>query len=176
MPRPRLAILNGPPPSADPSTGEVLGEQLAQLRYQNEVAQIDREWEAERERYTFPTRYGTRMVPTPGMGIGTAVGTGFFGVLWTIFAFAITSDAPNFGPFIVAKFLFPLFGIGFTIAGIIYGISIHSRGMKYQQAYDAYLARRASLRPAGSAYSESPPLPKAPASWDKSDDRFHKQE
>lgn len=53
----------------------------------------------------------------PGRGpaiqkaIGGLVG-GLFGVLWTVFAFAITADAP----FPLIGIIFPLFGVIFTVA------------------------------------------------------------
>src|SRR5205085_1477539 len=50
-----------------------LAGQLAEVRYQNELARIDREWEAEKEQYAVTDRYGRRQLPTTGMGIGIAV-------------------------------------------------------------------------------------------------------
>ena len=42
-----------------------------------------------------------------------------FGVLWTILAIAITSSAPSDGPFVVAKVVFPLFGVFFVVASLL---------------------------------------------------------
>ncbi len=41
-----------------------------------------------------------------------------FGVLWTILAIAITSGAPDDGPFVVAKIVFPLFGVLFVLMAL----------------------------------------------------------
>lgn len=53
-----------------------------------------------------------------------------FGGLWTILAIAITSAAPNEFPFIVAKFVFPLFGVLFIIAALTGGAAIQRLGRK----------------------------------------------
>ena len=77
--------------------GEAAGavaSQLAEVRYQNDLARIDREWEMEKEQYMVTGKHGTRHLPTQGMGLGIAVGGGLFGLFWTIMAFSITSGAP----------------------------------------------------------------------------------
>jgi hypothetical protein len=80
------------------------------------------------------------------MGIGGAVVGGVFGVFWTIMAFAITGSAPDEGPFTIAKVIFPLLGVLFTGAAIGYGIYCYSRAQRYQQAFQAYQARREAFR------------------------------
>lgn len=143
----KAALLAGSVPAADPPLAEHLAGQLAEVRYQTELARLDREWEIERQHYLIPDRYGRRHVPTAGMGIASAVVVGAFGVFWTILTTAITRDAPDFGAFSVAKVIFPLFGVLFTVAAIGYGLFAYLRAQKYQQAYQTYLARREKVRP-----------------------------
>lgn len=143
----KAALLDGRAASSEQQIGEHLAEQLAEVKYQNELAQIDREWEMERQQYLLRGRYGTTHVPTAGAGIGMAVVGGLFGVFWTIMAVAMTSDAPDFGAFSVAKVFFPLFGVVFTVAAIGFGIHAHSRAQKYEAAFAAYKARRARVKP-----------------------------
>jgi hypothetical protein len=138
----KAALLRGAPAAAEPQLGQHLADQLAEVRHQNDLAQIDREWEIERQQYFISDRYGRRQVPTAGMGIGMAVIGGVFGLFWTIMAFSITGGAPDAGPFAIAKVIFPLFGIVFIGAAIGYGIYCYSRAQQYQQAYEAYRARR----------------------------------
>lgn len=140
----KAAILSGTPsPSVgEQQIGERLSEQLAEVKHQNELARIDREWEAERQQYMLADRYGRRSVPTPGMGIIAGAVGGLFGAFWTIMACAITGEAPDVGPFAVAKVMFPLFGVVFTVAAIGYGIYTVTRAQKYEQALAAYKARR----------------------------------
>lgn len=65
-----------------------------------------------------------------------------FGMLWTILAIAITSSAPSEGPFIVAKIIFPAFGILFIISALFVGKKIET--MKEQ-----ILSRDAKQTPDG---------------------------
>ena len=124
-----------------------ISDQLAAVRYQNELTRIDREWQIEREKYFVASRYGRRQIPTAGMGIGTALVGGVFGTIWTVMAVAITGSAPNFGPFAIAKFAFPLFGVAFTFFGIGWGIYCYNRAADYQRAEADYRARRQAIRP-----------------------------
>ena len=81
------------------------------------------------------------------MGLGMAVVGGVFGLFWTIMAIAITGSAPDFGPFAIAKVVFPLFGVVFIVGAIYYGIHCYSRAQQYEEAFAAYQARRKSIQP-----------------------------
>src|SRR5262245_17968658 len=107
-------LVGGAAPAGDAVAGK-LGEQLSEVRYQNELERIDREWAIEKEKYTVADKHGRRHIPTTGAGIATAAIGGVFGLFWTIMAFGITSGAPGEGPFQLAKVFFPLFGIVFTV-------------------------------------------------------------
>lgn len=143
----KAALLNSSATGAEPPLGQHLADQLAEVKYQNELARIDREWEMELRQYLITDRYGGRQVPTTGMGIGVAIGIGTFGVLWTIMAVTITNFAPNMGPISIVKIVFPLFGVVFTISGIGFGLYCYSRAQKHQRAYAAYQRRRDRLKP-----------------------------
>jgi hypothetical protein len=142
----KAALLAGGTGPAEQSLGH-LSNQLAEVRYQNELARIDREWEIERQQYLVADRYGRRHIPTSGKGIGSAVVGGVFGVIWTVMAFSITSGAPDFGPFAIAQVVFPLFGVVFILAAIGWGVHCHSRAQKYDAGYRAYQARRSQVAP-----------------------------
>jgi hypothetical protein len=105
----KAAVLGGAQTALPPeSLGRHLSDELAEVKYQNEIARIDREWEMERVQYLITNRYGRSQVPTQGLGVGVALVGGIFGALWTAFAFAITTSAPEVGPFAVARYVFPL--------------------------------------------------------------------
>jgi hypothetical protein len=152
----KAALLSEAPTDPGHHLGEHLAEQLAEVKYQNELAQIDREWEIERRQYLIQGQDGIAHEPTPGMGIGMATIVGVFGVFWTIMAVSITSGGPDFGGFSVAKVFFPLFGVVFTVGAIVYGIHIYSRAQKYQAAFAAYKARRARVKPEQAAPADRP--------------------
>lgn len=149
----KAALLNQATAGAEQSHGEHLADHLAEVHYQNELAQIDREWQIERQQHLIRGRFGAVQEPSAGMGIGVAVGGGLFGTFWLIMAVAITAVMPDFGPFSAAKVIFPLVGVLFIGVAIGFGIYVYSRAQKYQQAFAAYKERRAraQLGQAGAA-------------------------
>ena len=142
----KAKLLAGESPPAGDAVAEKLGAQLAETRYQNELERIDREWQIEREHYMVADRYGRRHIPTVGTGQLTAVGGGLFGLFWTVMAFSITSGAPDFGPFSIAKVFFPLFGIVFTVGAMVYGLHLVNKATAYNKAFAAYQKRRAAVK------------------------------
>lgn len=140
-----LAKLAEPPVDTVSEDQAKLSAQLAEVQYQNELERLDREWELEREKYYVIGKHGHRYIPTVGQSIGGAVVIGVFGVFWTVMAVSITSGAPDFGPFAIAKIFFPLFGIVFTSVGVYLGITASKKARDYEAALAAYHRRRAAL-------------------------------
>jgi hypothetical protein len=136
--RAKAALLAGD--SAD--VGGHLADQLAEVRHQNDLAQIDREWEIERQQYLVTGKHGRQFVPTTGTGLMSAVGGGAFGIFWTVMAVSIMSGAPTDGAFGAAKVFFPLFGVVFTLIAIGWGVYCYLRAQKYDAAFQAYQDRR----------------------------------
>lgn len=141
----KAALLANPSTPADQHVSQHLSDQLAEVRYQNELTRIDREWQIEQQQYLVGDRYGRRQIPTAGMGIGTAVVGGVFGLIWTVMAVSITGSGPDFGPFAISKVVFPLFGVVFIAAAIGWGMYCHARAQKYEEALRAYQARRSKV-------------------------------
>ena len=139
-------LLAGDAAPAEGAVADKLGEQLAEVRYQNELARIDREWAIEKEKYMVTGRYGRRYIPTPGEAVTGAVVIGVFGLIWTIMAFAITGNAPDEMPFSLVKVFFPLFGIAFTAFGVYTGIQAYGKAEAYNRAFAAYQKRRAAVK------------------------------
>lgn len=143
----KAALLAGGTAAAEQPLGQHLSEQLAEFRHETELARLAREWEIERQQYLIANRYGLRHVPTAGMGIGTAVVGGVFGAIWLAMAVSITSGAPDFGPFAIARLVFPLFGVVFIMAAVGRGIYCYSRAQKYDEAFRTYQTRRSQVAP-----------------------------
>jgi hypothetical protein len=143
----KAALLAGLTSPAQQPLGDHLSEQMSEVRHENKLARIDREWEIDRRQYLITDKHGHQLVPTSLMGIGSAVLGGIFGVIWTSIAISITSGAPDFGPFAIAKVAFPLFGVVFTVFAIGWGLRCHSRAQQYDAAFRAYQARRNELAP-----------------------------
>jgi hypothetical protein len=151
--RAKAALLNATAPPPGEQLGDHLSAQLEEVRFQNELAQIDREWEIEREQYMITDRYGRRHVPTTaGSAIVGMVVVGF-GVVWTVVAFIMAQSGSRFlenhpgaGPAeSIIPWVFPCFGVLFIIGGIAMSIYSHSKAKRYQQAFQAYQRRRAEL-------------------------------
>ena len=132
----KAAVLAGNTAGGEAEAGEAVREQVEEIRRQNEVAQLDREWQLERERYLVTNRYGQRYIPTPGLSLLGGIVVAVFGALWTLFAGGIAATVG--GPALV----FPCFGVVFIVFGV--GVSIYSytKARQYQRAYDAYQHRR----------------------------------
>jgi hypothetical protein len=157
----KTALLNA---VSQPELREHLADQLTEVKYQNKLAQIDREWQIERQQYLIRSRYGIAQVPTAGMGIGTALIGGAFGVFWTMLALSIAGAAPHptsdFSSLI--RIFFPLFGIVFTVAAIGGGIYACIKAQKYQEAFAAYQERRARVKAGQAASADLPRGPSTP--------------
>ncbi|HEY3322926.1 MAG TPA: hypothetical protein VGP72_20900 [Planctomycetota bacterium] len=81
---------------------------------------------------------------------GRIVGVAF-GILWTIMAIAITSSAPNEGPFPVAKIVFPLFGVVFILAALFGKNPRRSRDEFQEDSADPERATERTTAPPPSA-------------------------
>lgn len=154
--RAKSRLLDSPTASAPPTiiAGSTLPvslieEQLADIRLQNELAQIDREWEIERRRYELVARKGQVFVPTVGAGIATAVIGGLFGFLWTYITWWIASPIVGLGydsPWIITTLRYlPLFGVLWAVYAILTGIYYCIVAHNHSSAYRAYRKRRVSV-------------------------------
>ena len=149
----KATLLSSPAPSPERQLGDHMAAQLEEVRFQNELARIDREWEIEREQYMVTDRYGRRQVPTTGGSTFVGFAVVGFGVIWTVAAFIMANNGSQFlanHPMAspgesLFPWLFPCFGIMFVIAGVAMGITAHSKAQRYEQAYRAYQRRRADL-------------------------------
>lgn len=116
--------------AAPSNFGAASEHRLMLMELQIELAQVDREWELEKDRHTFSGRY----TPTGGNSLlrGTAVVV--IGTLFLLMAVAAKAPAP-----------FWLFGIVLIAAGIATGIRLSNKAAAYQQAEAAYEEKRAAL-------------------------------
>ena len=122
-----------------------LSEQVESLTANSALEALDREWELERENFMIETKNGGRHLPTRGNAVGGGIAIAVFGTFWTIMAIAITSSGPSFGPFAIAGVIFPLFGVGFVIFGVISSITAYQKAEQYEQAHRRYRERRHQL-------------------------------
>jgi hypothetical protein len=146
----KASLLNAPASPPEPSVGAQMAAQLDEVRFQNELARIDREWEMEREQYLVADRRGRRHVPTVGGSvIGGLIVVGI-GIVWTVFAFGMAQSSSRFlagHPMAgesesMIPWLLPSFGVLFIIAGIAMSLHSYSKAQRYERGYQSYQQRR----------------------------------
>lgn len=123
------------------SSNGVEAQHLEEIKAQNELSQVDREWELERENYMVEGKYGRRHIPSKA---SSAIGGLFivgFGIFWTIMAASITS----IGGFGVFSF-FPLFGVLFVVFGAAMSIRAFTKAGEYEEAQQRYRQRRQAVQ------------------------------
>lgn len=123
-----------------------LSEKINTLSEHNELAALDREWNLERQKYMITGKHGRVSIPSEVGAVGGGIFVTLFGCFWTVMAFSITPSAPSFGPFAIAKFVFPLFGIVFVIAGIFSSLVAHQKARSYKRGELRYQSRRSALQ------------------------------
>lgn len=111
-----------------------LAEQVAHLRYQNELERIDREWEYEREGHLIKQKDGSLVEPTRGAAIFFGVGFASAGCV-----VSVVTIASGVWPFAV----FGIVAFGF---GIVAAVSGTNAAERFERARLRYLRRRGSLK------------------------------
>jgi Short C-terminal domain len=115
-------------------------DHLEEIKAQNELAQIDREWGMERENYMVTGKYGRKYIPDK---VSSVFG-GIFAVGVGIFWMAMTTSITGFGGAGVFS-PFPLFGVLFILFGV--GASFWSfvQAELYEEAQERYQRRRREI-------------------------------
>src|SRR5262249_12264234 len=80
----KAAVLAKGAAGSDPANEPALQEHLEEIKLQNEVARLDREWELERERYMIAGQDGHRVIPNRGMSVIGGIIIAVFGLFWTV--------------------------------------------------------------------------------------------
>jgi len=109
-------------------------EQLDEFRRQKEAAQLDREWEAERERYMVTGRFGYRHVPGRTASIVLGVLNVVFGIVWVMVS--VINGLPVY-----------FLGLGVVVA-VVGGAGwahLAVKGARYLEARRRYRQRRVAL-------------------------------
>ncbi len=109
------------------------------VKIQNDIEELDRSWQIDRENYMVAGKYGHRHIPNKTTSVISGIGVTGFGIFWTIMAGSMSSAAP--GP---AQF-FPLFGVMFVIFGAVISYKAYQKAEGYEQAQAAYQKKRKEL-------------------------------
>lgn len=142
-------------------TTSQMSEELETIRQQNELEQVDREWQMEREQYLVHNdKSGSARTPSTGGAVGAViVGVVMvvFALFWIGMATAMTggfgaSSSPGLPPgypldpkpsFVLSPLsCFPLFGVVFLLMVVVSVIVYLSKASRYSQAQQNYQRRR----------------------------------
>ena len=126
-------------------TTESLTAQVHELTRQNQIAELDRRWEQQREAYMVRGKNGRVHLPSEGSSLLAGLVIGVFGCIWTVLAIGITSGAPSVGPFAIIKVAFPAFGILFVIGGVTTSMRNYQKAQEYHAARRQFEAERQRL-------------------------------
>jgi Short C-terminal domain len=135
----KAAVLAAKTTGADAPLNETAREQLEEMKLENTVARLDREWQLARERYMIAGQYGNRYIPSRGVSVLMGVVVTGFGIFWIAMAMSITSNMPGIGG------AFPCFGVIFILFGVGMSIYSFSKATQYEEEYQRYQQRRAEL-------------------------------
>ena len=122
-----------------------------QLRIEQEIARLDREWQLGRERFMVRGKDGQLSVPgkTGVLVVGALVVV--FGIFWTIMASGIAAGvgfgvhSAGGGPLGLVAGIFPCFGVFFVIAGIVAVVTAYRKAVDFEQHQQQYHAERSRL-------------------------------
>ena len=125
-------------------------DHLKRANRRDELEDVEREWNREREKYMVANKQGIKHIPTrTESAIGGTVIT-IFGLFWTVMALGITSRFSGFGPngfspLGLVPYVFPAFGVLFIVLGIYQSVSAYNKASRYERAEAAYERRRRDL-------------------------------
>jgi hypothetical protein len=108
---------------------------LEDLKAQNEVAQLDREWELARDDFMITGNHGAKHVPRKVSSVLGGVVVVAFGIFWTSMAATIPGPGRLVSLF---GFVFILFGVGLSIRNFM-------KAGQYEEAQGRYKRRRKEL-------------------------------
>ena len=118
---------------------ETIADDVKIIRRQNELEQLDREWETKKGDFMVSDKNGNRSIPTRGGSVAGGVAILVFGIFWIAMASNIGSKVGGAGA------LFPLFGLAFIIFGIFQATRGFTKADGFEQAESEYRKRRAEL-------------------------------
>ncbi len=112
-----------------------IAEDVAELKYRQELEDIDRQWEQERETYMVAGKHGHRHIPSTFGSAVSGIVVVVFGLFWTV----VASQMP--GPPI-----FPCFGVLFIGFGVVTCIAGFAKAQQYTAAEQRYRRRRSQAQ------------------------------
>ncbi len=120
------------------SLGNAASDHLEEIKAQNEVAQLDREWALERENYMVRGQHGHKHIPSKFGSLFWGLFIVGFGIFWTAMAMPVM----GFGGVVS---IFPLFGVLFILIGVGTSIDAFVKAGQYEEAQERYQRHRREI-------------------------------
>lgn len=125
---------------------ERMAEQLDELHRRAALADLDRAWEAELDKYYVAGKDGHRYLPTRGGSVVMGIAIAVVGMVWTAVACGVAGefhDGP--GPFDLITALFPFIGLLIGGIGLWQAVVGYNNAEVYERAEAEYRRRREEL-------------------------------
>ena len=116
---------------------ERIAEDVAELKYRQELEDIDRQWEIERESFMVSDKHGHRSIPSTGGSVIGGIVVVVFGLFWTVTAAGIGG-----GPIALFGVLFIAFGIATSVISFTKAEGYSAAERKYQRRRAEAMRRR----------------------------------
>lgn len=126
-------------------TLEDLKSETEALKAERKLQALDKSWQAQQRSFEVEDKHGRRSIPTKEGSVIAGFMVAGFGLFWTVMAVGITSSAPSFGPFTVAKVAFPAFGIFFIGFGIFIAAKNYQLAERHASAARRYRQQRLAI-------------------------------
>jgi hypothetical protein len=111
-----------------------MAQEMDDIRRQNELARLDREWMLRRDPLMVRGKHGGTSVPSAPTSIfGAIIGT-VFGIVWTVAT--ASTGAPAF---------LPLVGVVVVIVALVTGVAGVAKAMQYEDEQRSYQQRREAM-------------------------------
>lgn len=117
---------------------ERIAEDVEQIRLQNDLERLDREWRLERRRFLVRTRAGASRLPTRSYVISSVL-VSLVALVLTTFWFGVASSAGD------AALFFGWFGLVIVAVTLVNAVISIVKGINYSAAKQEYHAKRQEI-------------------------------
>lgn len=137
-------LLHPPGRPVEATTPSNVERQLETIQVQNEVAQLDREWEQSVPTYEFTGRYGQRFLPNLLSGLIYFFVGGSCGLLWALASFLFAEALSQFPPLDWFFYAIAALSVLFALTSVFRGVAHFVVSQNYATAFRRYKTRRAA--------------------------------
>ena len=125
---------------------EKLVDDVEVLKLQGELDRLDREWTKHREQYMVRSEEGVMVVPNQSNARLGKVILVVFGVIFTLVSSFMALSVTLVGGFFGLLFMiFPFFGVGFIVLGVVTSNRHSKKAVEFEEARRAYEDERREL-------------------------------